>query len=306
MEENNNTILKSALVLAVIIASFFGYLYFKEKGNIDGYVKTIESKNQEINFANRRLDSLSLSLDDKIIELQSMGEQVEELERVKAKLEIEKKSLSGSKSVNLREFEAKIKNYEALIAQKEREMATLRDQRDQLTETNTSLNRDNATLQTEKSALRDTVIRYVRENKELTEKVAIGAALRPMGYMVTAINKRGKERDGLEFKSKKVDRVKVAFKLAENPLTKQEVKTIYMRMLNPEGNVINDMALGSGVFDFGGKQTVYTAKQNITYTNNNQPVEFIFDREQKYEKGTYGVELYSEGFRIGQTSFSIK
>ena len=127
-----------------------------------------------------------------------------------------------------------------------------------------------------------------------------------MNYSVSAINSRGKERDGEEFKAKRVDRVKVAFKLAENPLTKKENKTVYMRMVDPTGSVISDMATGSGAFNFGGKETIYTAKQNIMYSNSGQTVEFIYNRGSNYEKGTYKVELYADGFRIGQTSFTIK
>ncbi len=77
-------------------------------------------------------------------------------------------------------------------------------------------------------------------------------------------------------------------------------------MLDPMGNAISDMATGSGAFSFGGKETVYTAKQTILYSNSGQTVEFIYNRGINYEKGTYKVELFADGFRIGQTNFTIK
>jgi hypothetical protein len=79
-----------------------------------------------------------------------------------------------------------------------------------------------------------------------------------------------------------------------------------LRMLDPQGNVISDMATGSGVFNFGGKETVYTAKQSVFYDNSGQNVDFIYSRGANYTKGKYAIELYSEGFSVGRGSFDVK
>lgn len=311
--ENNNSIVKAGLILALAIAGFFGYLYFKEKQNVEGKSREIEQKSAEIIQTNFKLDSIARELDIKMSELLALGGRIDELEAVKINLETDKRNLIHTNSVNMEEYHARIKSYEQLLLQKEEELKKLRADNTRLTDENQELNRANISLQDantelfrEKEALTDTVSHYALTNKELNEKVTIGAALRPMNYLVTAINRRGKERDGDEFKSKRVDRVKVSFRLAENPLTKKENKTIYLRLLEPTGNVISDMALGSGTFLFGGKETVYTARQVVYYTNNGQTVDFTYDRDKKYEKGQYKVELYAEGFRVGQTTFVIK
>lgn len=311
--ESNNSIVKAGLILALAIAGFFGYLYFKEKQNVDEKSKEIEQKTAEIIQTNFKLDSIARELDIKMSELAALGGRIDELEAIKIDLETDKRNLIHTNSVNMQEYNAKIKNYERLLLQKEDELKKLRTDNVRLTGENQELNRTNVALKDEnselsrqKDALTDTVSQYAVTNRDLNEKVTIGAALRPMNYLVTAINRRGKERDGDEFKSKKVDRIKVSFNLAENPLTRKENKTIYMRLLEPTGNVISDMALGSGTFTFGGKETIYTAKQTIYYSNTGQTVDFIYDREKKYEKGQYRVELYAEGFRVGQTNFVIK
>lgn len=306
MEENNNSLLKSALVLAIIVAAFLGYLYFKEKKDSQQIARTVELKTIEVSAINQKLDSLNFVLDSKIEELALMGQHVEDLEYMKASLEQDKRNLASGRNANLQNLENRIREYERTLAEKEIQLNNLRTENVQLAETNVVFERDNIQLQADKSALSDSVEEYSRENKELKEKLNIGAALRPIGYVVTGINKRGKETDGIEFKARRVDRLKLTFKLADNPLAQPGVKTIYMRLLNPEGNVIYDMALGSGVFNFGGKETIYTTKQNINYTNSNQSVEFIYDTESRFPKGSYSIELYSEGFRVGQTNFSIK
>ncbi len=313
MQDSTNSILKSGLVLALAIAGFLGYLYFKEKRKVDVQILEIKEKSAEVMETNSRLDSLARELDIKISELADLGHRVEELQAVRLDLERDKNRLLSNNGVNLKEFNSKIAEYEALIRKKERQIAEVLGENTKLVANNTKLGNENKdlkvysdVLKTENVALADTVVRYSERNKELSDKVTIAAALRPTNYLVTAISKRGKERDGDEFKSKRVDRVKISFKLAENALTKKENKTIYLRVIDPRGNVLSDMALGSGAFNFGGKETVYTAKQVINYTNANQTVDFYYDREAKYEKGNHIVELYAEGFRIGQTNFAVK
>jgi prefoldin subunit 5 len=316
MEETNNgsnTIMKAGLILALAIAAIFGYLYFNEKQENSQNNVSITEKTNELLRTNTKLDSISAQLDAKIAEITALGGQVEELEALKAQLQKDKKALMSSKSFDAKEYQNKIKSYEALLLEKDGEIARLKEenavlnnQNQVLNSENTGLKNTNSDLRTAKEALADSVYKTTVQNRELSEKVTLASALRPMNYAVAAINSRGKERDGEEFKARRVDRVKVSFKLAENPLTKKENKTVYMRMIDPMGNVISDMATGSGAFNFGGKETVYTAKQTILYSNSGQTVEYIYNRGSNYEKGNYKIELYADGFRIGQTSFTIK
>lgn len=315
MEQNqgSNTALKAGLLLAVAAAAIFGYLYFNTKTQLEGKNVDLTEQTKELLMTNTKLDSISTQLDARIAEVTALGGQVEELEALKAQLEKDKRQLIYSKNVSLKEYQDKIAKYEGALAEKDKEIAQLREANQQLESENLVLTNEVTTLQTEKEeltsekqALTDTVYAYSTKNKELSDKVTLASILKPMNYSVTAINKRGKEREGEEFKAKRVEQVKVSFTLAENPLTKQENKTIYMRMMDPQGAVISDMATGSGSFNFAGKETVYTAKQTIKFSNSGQTVDFIYDKGSNYNSGLYKVELFSEGYKIGQTSFAIK
>jgi prefoldin subunit 5 len=316
MEESNNSsnsIIKAGLVLALVIAAIFGYLYFNEKQENSQNNVSITEKTNELLRTNTKLDSISVQLDAKIAEIAALGGQIDELEALKAELQKDKRNLMSSKSFDVKAYQIKIKDYEALLLEKDVEIAKLREenavlnnQNQVLNSENTGLKTTNSDLRTAKEALADSVYKTTVQNRELSEKVTLASAMRPMNYAVSAINSRGKEREGEEFKARRVDRVKVSFKLAENPLTKKENKTIYMRMIDPTGNVVSDMATGSGAFSFGGKETIYTAKQTILYSNSGQTIEYIYNRGANYEKGAYKIELYADGFRIGQTSFNIK
>ncbi len=312
-ERRSNTAMTAALVLACALAALFGFLYFNARQEVDAKNVNISTQQKELLLTNSKLDSIRTQLDAKIAEITSLGGQVADLEALKVQLEKDKKNLVNSKSVSIRDFENKIRGYEAALSAKDVEIAKLREENAQLTtevktlgNENTNLKTDVTSLKTDKQALADSVYATTVKNKELAEKVTLAAAMKAMNVTVNAINSRGKEREGGEYKAKRVDKVKISFKLSENPLTKKEGKVIYMRMLDPQGNCISDMATGSGAFAFGGKEMVYTAKQTIMYDNSGQDVDFIYARGSNYGKGKYAIELYSEGFSIGRGTFDVK
>jgi predicted nuclease with TOPRIM domain len=312
-ERKSNTAMTAGLVLACALAALFGFLYFDARKDIDSKIVDISKNTKELLLTNTKLDSISAELDKKIAEITSLGGKVADLEALKAQLEKDKKNLVNSKSVSIRDFESKIMGYEAALSAKDVEIAKLREENAQLTtevktlgSENSNLKTDVSTLKTDKQALADSVYATTVKNKELAEKVTLAAALKAMNVSVNAINSRGKEREGGEYKAKRVEKVKISFKLSENPLTKRENKVIYMRMLDPQGNCISDMATGSGAFNYGGKEMIYTAKQSVTYDNSGQNVDFIYSRGSNYSKGKYNIELYSEGFSIGRGIFEVR
>ena len=143
-------------------------------------------------------------------------------------------------------------------------------------------------------------------NQELAEKVNVAAALRAEGVNVYAISSRGKESGVQNQKAKRIEKIRVMFHLQTNPLATKEIKTIYLRIIEPTGNTLSDYALGSGAVMFKGKELTYTAKQRIFYENNHQSVEFIYARPNAYREGRHEIELYSEGFLIGLGSFEVR
>ena len=145
-----------------------------------------------------------------------------------------------------------------------------------------------------------------KRNQELAEKVSVAAALRAEGVNVYAISTRGKESGAQNQKAKKLEKIRVIFHLQENSLATKEIKTVYLRIIEPTGVTLSDYSIGSGTFPFKGKDLVYTAKQRIFYENNHQSVEFIYSRPNSYREGRHEIELYAEGFLIGLGSFEVR
>ena len=312
-ESSNNSVIKAGLILAIALAVLFGFLYFNARQENSELNIDVTQKERTLLTTQSKLDSIGRELDAKIAEVSSLGGQIEELEALKVQLDKDKRALLNSKNINIRDYKNKIKNYESALAKKDEEIVRLRSENTQLSTQNQTLTSEvntlttiKSVLETQKTALSDSVNNYSVRNRELSDKVTLAAALKATNININAINSRGRERDGGDYKARRIDRIKVSFKLIENPLTKKEKKLVHMRLVDPSGNVISDMATGSGSFNFGGKETVYTAKQTVFYDNTGQTVDFIYSRGAPYESGKYTIEFYSENFRIGQTSFTVK
>jgi hypothetical protein len=302
MENRNNTGLVIGLILMTVIAAVFGYLYYQERGIIQKQEGDLESRVTELANTEIKLDSIAKQLDAKILEVQGLGGDVAELQKVKADLESDRSALRrGNASMG-----KKVKEYEEFLSKKDTEIAQLREENQQLLSQNEQLIQEKTALQTSKQAVRDSLTGALDKNTELESKVTIAAALRARSVKVYAVSSKGKVREGDNVKAKRIDKVRVDFILEKNPLTLTDDKTIYMRIVDPSGATVSDVATGSGEFDYNDQKQGFTISKGVSYSNNNQDVSIMYDRNSAFPSGKYMVHLYSEGFKIGEGSFSVK
>ncbi|GAB3273110.1 hypothetical protein GCM10027347_45240 [Larkinella harenae] len=304
---NRKNYLLVALGILAALNLLLLYFYYQERQTNKNQQTTLADRTQEMLITKARLDSISTQLDAKISEIQSLGGQVDSLLKVKEQLEADKRNLRNVAAFDAKKYESKIKNYLALLGEKDKEIGQLKEENSILTSQNQTLTEENTNLKNERQALADTVSNYSQINRELSEKVTLGAALKAENLVVNAINRRGKESDGGEYRSRRIEKIKISFRLAANPLTQQNEKEIYLRILDPSGSVIADNATGSGQFIVSGQEMVYTSKQTVLYENTGQPVTFVYGRGNiPFKEGTHQIELFSEGFKIGQGDFTVK
>ncbi|PSL32659.1 hypothetical protein [Dyadobacter jiangsuensis] len=302
MERKSNTGLVVGLILMTILAAVFGYLYYKEHNITRKQETDLTARVQELAASEIKLDSISKQLDARILEVQNLGGDIAELQKVKASLESDRAALrKGNANMG-----RKIKEYEEFLTKKDTEIAQLREENQQLISQNEGLTQEKNELQTSRQAVRDSLSGVQAKNTELESKVTMAAALRARNVKVYAVSSKGKVREGENVKSKRVDKVRVDFILEKNPLTATDDKTIYLRIIDPTGATISDTKTGSGVFQYNGQEQGYTISKDITYSNNNQDVSIMYDRDAPFTSGKYTIELYSEGFSIGEGSFSVK
>jgi len=306
-KQDRKTLLWAALAVLALLNLVLVYFIYHEKQENKVKDDIITAKTEEVLFTKTKLDSISAELDTKIAEIQKLGGSVDSLIELKKQLEKDKQELKNVNNFSAANFDKKIKSYEQVLSQKDTEISNLREELGIVTNKNQELSQQVSGLESERQQLNDSVVNYSAQNRELAEKVTLASALRTEELAINAVSSKGKEREGGKYRAKRIDKLKVSFKLAENAVAKQNEKDIFLRILDPEGAVLSDMATGSGAFSYNGKEMIYSSKQTINFNNTRQAVDIYYGRGGiPMKDGKYSIEVYSEGFKIGQGDFTVK
>ncbi len=324
MESENTKVKESGLkrrvlLLTILVCLLVGWILVDKL--VFSVGKSQPSQDEFVENAQDKLDSVSEQLNLRLIQIKKLGGKVNELETAQAQIIGDQAHLED---IDPAEFQKKISFYVHLLGLKDAEIKKLTKENVALTQRNDSLSREAQNLKvglvTIQKALKDSSKTFglkARElsersrvleikNKELADKVSAAAALRAEGVNVYAISARGKESTVNNHKAKKVDKIRVMFHLQENTLASKEIKTIFLRIIEPTGSTISDYNLGSGSFEFKGRDLTFTSRQRIFYENNHQSVEFTYTRPNGFKNGKHEIELYAEGYLIGLGTFEVR
>src|SRR5690554_34954 len=289
----------------VLIIAFFAILLIIN--GVKFYLDHQKDKEQEAKIANveaerdetlNKLESISNELDMKIEEINKLGGDVEELRKIRSELEAEKEQIRRAAYIEAGRLKEKVQGYEVLLKKQDEEIARLKIVNEELLSENTG-------LKTEKIKLSDSLSNLQRTKEKLGEKVALASRLKAENIKIFALNKREREREG-EFRNRQIEQLKVQFNLAENNVAPIEGKDIKIRIVGPEGDVLFDVARGSGTFMADGEEKFYTANQEILFDNTRQELVFIYDKGSDYNIGKHTVEIYADNYKIGEGSFIVK
>ncbi|MBQ9671876.1 MAG: hypothetical protein IJV34_03365 [Prevotella sp.] len=190
------------------------------------------------------------------------------------------------------------------IARLKKELATVREvlrsyirQVDSLNQVNETLRSENLHIRDELAASNREIEGLASEKATLSEKVAIAAQLDATGITMTPLNKRNKPAK----KMKDCKQIQVNFTIAKNVTASNGVRTIYVRIQTPNGNVLN-----GGVFDFEDRQIEYSMKKGIEYSGEETAVTTYWNVNEFLAAGEYRVSIFSEGNMIGTKTFTFK
>jgi hypothetical protein len=152
----------------------------------------------------------------------------------------------------------------------------------------------------------DTINDLKVSRQQLAQKVALASVLKAENINTIAISNKGKEKVGGEYRSKNLEKLRITFVLGENKVATREGKDVYIRVIEPDGSALFDLATGGGSFIYHGKEIFYTMKQNALYNGNNQKLGFEYLKGSPFKVGINKIEVYCEGNLIGETTFVIR
>ena len=294
------------IIILMALSSFVTYLIVTNNETAK-QKEIVASKDEEIQDISEKMEKVSAKLEEKIKEAKKLGADYKALETYRDQLEADLASLQKTADLSqmqVQQYLAKIQAYEGLIAAKDKELAELKAQNEQLTENVESLSSERDSLTGTTEELSSAMEEVEESNKTLSSLASI---LKAENIQVTALNKRDKEESRNVFRAKKIDKLSFAFTVAENKIAQSGNKELYLRLVEPSGTVVFNAASGSGQFNLDGSQTSYTLSQPIAYNNASQNVNMTYDRPDDYsfQKGTYKVEIYAEGKQIGYKAFKV-
>ncbi|MCG8411702.1 MAG: hypothetical protein MI739_10505 [Bacteroidales bacterium] len=200
----------------------------------------------------------------------------------------------------------KATNY-ARIRQLQKELTTLRTvaksyvrQIDSLNTMNQQLVAENIKVKNEIKAAKSENVELEEQNKDLSGKVEIASTLRTKNLIAFPINKRGRKTHRIN----KITKVKVSFTLKENVLARAGEKDIYIRIAGPDDYILAKSE--EDLFEFEGKEIVYSAKRPVNYSNNETDVIIFWENNGALITGTYHVYVFADGNEIGSTQFKVE
>lgn len=285
------------IVLAVLIVLLVVKVILdqKEKSELTEYYET------ELILSQEKLDKISIELDQKIHDIDSLGGDITELLATKEELEKEKTQLQDTRQANrqlIGRLRRKTDGYQELLKEKDKEITRLAKVAEELMAENTDLKED-------KNELSKSIVSLNEDNKELENKVSIASRLKAEGVHIYAVAKNGKEREG-SFKNRQLSELKVVFNIAKNDVAPLDGKEIIIRVIDQNGQVVFDINKGSGSFMLDGKETFYTASKEVLFDNSNQQLSFLYTKGSEYDIGVYKMEIFTDGYLMGAETFTVK
>ncbi|GAA4296753.1 hypothetical protein [Nibribacter koreensis] len=306
-KDSNRKLLVVGLIIVLLsINGILIYMQQQKTQENEEQKEIIEVKSTELENQIKVYETLKADFERQNSELKAMGLTNDSLETRIAAINADLAQLrsfrNGSFSLaDQKRFRDRAAGLETALKRKDEEIAKLQV-------ANEELHVQNTDLRTTQNKLSDSITTLATDNQALVDKVNLASKLEAQNVRVTILNDRGKEKedDDMEFRAKQVDKIKIMFNLAKNEVAPKESKEIQMRLIEPDGSPLYNLAMGSGTFEHEGKEVFYTSKRDIVFDNSQQQVTFLYSKGAAYKPGKHTIELYSGGYLIGTASFTLK
>ncbi len=193
------------------------------------------------------------------------------------------------------------------IRQYEKELGTLRSimrsyivQIDSLNTLNHKLTAEAASARKEAAESRKLNAELTQQVEDLTGRVTAGAVLKARGIRLEAYNSSDKITD----RSGRVKRMLVTLSLLENELTPRGPVRVYVRVTDPDGNLLDD---GHGTtFTLGEETLEATASREVDYQGAEVEMGIYINNIPSFKKGVYSVNAYTSQALLGSAELLLR
>jgi chromosome segregation ATPase len=294
MKQTNNkhySWIAAAIVLALIVAFAVYYIFHQDKRMKEYQLQSELVKEEladEYNDLSNQYEGfkMTISNDSLIAKLESEQMKVQRLQE-------ELRTVKATNAKRINELMRELKTLRTI-------MQGYIQQIDSLNRLNQQLTAENRTVTAKYNQATQTVSQLSQEKAKLTETVQMASKLDASNISVTGLNKKNKSTDKID----KMDKIEVRFMINKNITAVPGEKTIYIRIQRPDDDVL--VKSRSNIFLYENKEINYSAKRSIEYTGEEYPVSIYWQIEEYLMPGTYRVDIFADGNRIGQKSFKLE
>lgn len=290
--------------LSVALVAVGGYLVY-QKNQTDG---TISQQQEQLSTISTEKSELQSSFDASLARLDSMETITSNLqtelkdknsEIAKAKKEI--RTILNKKDATAAELsKAKklIASLNSKITGMEEEIARLTKDNQLLAEEKQNLINENGRINQELASTKDA-------NQQLEKKVDVASTLHASNINITPLNVKKSGKEIQSSNARKVDKMKVSFDV-NNRIIQPGTTDLYVLVIGPDGQPVKAQS-ENGTFNTREEGTKsYTAKVPVELeTSKTKNVGFSFE-PSKFQQGEYKIQIYQNGFLIGQGTRSLK
>src|SRR5690606_34864160 len=200
---------------------------------------------------------------------------------------------------------AEIKQARRMIAALNADIGRYKKDLKELKQKNDSLLVVNETLSTEKTNIEEELISEKEKAKETESSVRSTFSISNYQLSGVMVKRSGKEVE--TDKAKRIDKLRVSFDIDPNVYADSGPKEIYIAVYKPDGTLGKFKDASSGELDTWSLGKVpYSDKVRFNYTKGaRQNISFDWE-EYDFPKGVYRIDLYQNGFKIGQKSMELR
>ena len=283
-------------ILLFVVVGLFVFLFFQEKkikqqqaikmqfieeknalrDDLDDLIDEHDNLLEQYGDLNTQLGERDSTIRSQISEIRSLIRTKEDLKIAKVKMEI-LKTIS-------KKYLADIDSLYIINVQ-------LHNENDSVIKVNKNINWKNYKLN--------------KENQELIDKVNIGSVLEVGDVLVETLKYRNSGKEVETSSASKVITIRITFNIKQNPIAEKGVKDIYVRFLNPDGNILLNTNRKQ-IFNTELGEKKYSVLKQLQYENKLLPISIDFKRRNPLKEGDYLAEVFIDELLLGTKIFHLK
>ncbi len=185
------------------------------------------------------------------------------------------------------------------------EIEKLKGENQTLTTSNQQLSTEKTQLTTDKQNLEQNLSKTATEKQQLADKVDVASTLQASHIAILAIDLKSNGKEKETNTAKRADFMRVIFTVDANRVTPSGSKDFYIIITGPDGKSFND---GGNFTTREDGEKGFTNKVSVAYEQGKPmpPVSFNWKKNDKYVEGNYKIEIYNNGFKIGESLKTLK